>query len=415
MRPILQGQLGSLPSNGAPAQVTFALRPLTNPPGPVDLEISLASDSQANYLWDGPPLRVRLPELGEPQRLARAQVRATGRKPVSAKPGAALEPPLVFEARLQSGPLDVVARGTRSILAPPATDFIGPTNAIALASEYPTNTLKQILTPRAQWRPFPKASDHRAWLALPDAAREDLVQRGEAALAHQFPPLPASLYLEDAQDGNPSRFESVYFARRRLLHQLVLAECVEGKGRFLDGIASALWALCEESSWCLPAHVGVQKAGVGLPNSNEPIVDLFAAQTGVSVAWTLYLVGPELDRVSPRVGARALQEVNRRILNPVLAREFGSLWMGFGVDHSAGRPNNWNPWINASVLTATLVLEKTTHAACNSSTGSSAAWTVSLQPYPKDGGCDEDRLLVARRRQRPGQPGPPVRRHPGRS
>ena len=79
---------------------------------------------------------------------------------------------------------------------------------------------------------------------------------------------------------------------------LVLAECVEGKGRFLDAAADALWAICEESSWCLPAHVSRQQAGVGLPDVEEPTVDLFAGETGVSVAWTLYLLGPELQRVS---------------------------------------------------------------------------------------------------------------------
>jgi hypothetical protein len=385
--PILQGQLSTVPSNGAPAQVTFTLKPLTNAPGPVDLEIRLAPDSQTNYLWDGPPLHVRLPDAGAPQRLARAQVRSSGRKAVSAKPGADLDPPLVFEARLQSGALDVTARGARSILAPTASGYSGPTNAIALAVEYPTNTLSKILLPRDQWRPFPKSSDRRPWLALPEAARQELVQRGEAALAQPVPPLPASLYLEYALDGNRSHFESVYFDRRRLLHQLVLAECAEGKGRFLEGIANALWALCEESSWCLPAHVSVQKAGVGLPDIDEPIVDLFAAQTSVSVAWTLYLVGPELDRVSPRVRARASREVNRRILEPVLARDFG--WMGFGATNRAARPNNWNPWINASVVTAALVLEENEARRVQLVHRVLRSLDQFLQPYPEDGACDE--------------------------
>jgi hypothetical protein len=385
--PILQGRLASVPSNDAPVQVTFNLKPLTNVPGPVKLEIRLAPDSAEDYQWVGAPLAVSVPATGQPAITARASIRTTGHKAITAaKAGDALSPALVFEARVQSGALDVVARGTRSIFAPPGPD-LGPTNAIALADTYPLSRLEKILAPRNQWRPFPTLTDRNDWLALPEAARKALVKHGEQALAQAPPDLPAAIYLEFARNGNRSHYESVYFERRRLLHQLVLAECAEGQGRFLDGIANALWNLCEESSWCIPAHIGAQKAGVGLPDVNESIVDLFAAQTGVSVAWTLYLVGPELDRVSPQVRRRATQEVNRRILTPFLERDFS--WMGFNVTTRAGRPNNWNPWINASVLTASLVLEpdngrraKLVHRVLQS-------LDRFLQPYPQDGSCDE--------------------------
>ena len=167
----------------------------------------------------------------------------------------------------------------------------------------------------------------------------------------------------------------------------MLAECVEAQGRFLDGIANTLWAICEESSWCIPAHIGTQKAGVGLPDVNETIVDLFAAQTAVSVAWTLYLVGPQLDPVSPLVRRRAAQEVDRRILTPYLERDFG--WLGFGATRRDQRPNNWNPWINASVLTAALVVETNDTRRVQLVHRILRSLDRFLQPYPEDGGCDE--------------------------
>ncbi len=45
-----------------------------------------------------------------------------------------------------------------------------------------------------------------------------------------------------------------------MLAKLVLGECMEGQGRFLDDILNGIWTICEETYWGVPAHVGVQKA-----------------------------------------------------------------------------------------------------------------------------------------------------------
>jgi predicted phosphodiesterase len=399
--PSLRGVADQLPSSNAPVRVTFTPQPAVHAPGPVEVEVRIAADCAKDYAWVGEPLRFMLPPAGEAGTPVEARVRATGRSVIAAKPGANLSPPLVFEGRLRSREIDMVARGTRSILSAksPTNAPVAPTNAavappsqepapqIALADSFPPERLKTFLIPRAEYHPFATATNRAAWEKLPEKARLALVQQGEEALAKGIPNLPATLYLQYAREGNRSRYESVYFERRRLLHRLALAECAEAKGRFLDGIGNVLWALCEESTWCIPAHVGAQKAGVGLPDVNEPIVDLFAAQTAVSVAWTLYLVGPELDRVSPRVRRRASQEVQRRILSPVMDRDFG--WMGFGSKSRSSRPNNWNPWINASVLTAALTLEEDEDRRVQLVHRILRSLDRFLQPYPEDGGCDE--------------------------
>src|ERR1019366_10230059 len=82
------------------------------------------------------------------------------------------------------------------------------------------------------------------------------------------------------------------------LQDLVMAECMEGKGRFADEIANGVWLICEESFWGVPAHLGQQKAGVGLPDVAEPIVELFAGETANLLSWTAHLVGPQLTAVS---------------------------------------------------------------------------------------------------------------------
>ena len=134
----------------------------------------------------------------------------------------------------------------------------------------------------------------------------------------------------------------------------------------------------------MPAHIGVQKAGSGLPDTAEPIVDLFAAETSELLAWTVYLLGAQLDAISPLIVPRIAREMQYRILTPLLEREdFG--WMGY----SGARVNNWNPWIVSNWLTSTLLME--TDDARRVASVFKAMQTVDhfIDPYPKDGGCDE--------------------------
>ncbi|MCC7373172.1 MAG: heparinase II/III family protein [Verrucomicrobiales bacterium] len=273
------------------------------------------------------------------------------------------------------------------VLAKPGQVLAG-TGMISLADTFPPKKLAEILTEQPVYRPFPILEFREGWAKLAPATRALLVRNGEKALAEPLPQLPATLYLKYAREGNRSDFEGPYFDRRRRLHDLVLAECVEEKGRFLDAIADNLWSILEESTWCVPAHVGAQRAGVGLPEVSEPIVDLFAAQTGSSVAWTVYLVGSALDRrVSLRMRERAVAEVDRRILTPYLNRDYG--WMGFGAKSRADRPNNWNPWINGNVLTAALLLEPNQDRRIAIVHRALKSLDRFLLPYPEDGGCDE--------------------------
>lgn len=261
------------------------------------------------------------------------------------------------------------------------------TNDISLAAAFPPDLLEQVLLAPGVWKPFPPAADRAGWEKLPAGARSALTSAGEAALSQPIPPLPATLYLGFARDGDRGRYEGPYFDRRRRLHRLVLAECAEFKGRFLDEIANTLWAICEESSWSVPAHIGAQPAGHGLPEVRTPVLDLFAAQTGSSVAWTVYLLSPSLDRVSPRIPTRATHEVQRRILEPFLSRNWG--WLGFSSRNPESRPNNWNPWINGNVLTAALLLEADTDHRVTLVHRVLRSLDRFLQPHPTDGGCDE--------------------------
>lgn len=253
-----------------------------------------------------------------------------------------------------------------------------------LSGAYSLGKLNDIILSVEDWHPFPKASERDGWQKLPDRVRNAHIQQAEKHWNCEWTTPKASVFMEYVRNGNRSRYQRISFGRRTKLAELVLGECMEGKGRFLDDIMNGVWTICEETYWGVPAHVGAQRRGSGLPDVTEPTVDLFAAETAMLLAWTDYLVGEQLDRISPLIRERIHHEVQRRIISVNLERD-DFWWMGFG-----GRVvNNWNPWICSNWLAAVLILEKNNERRLRSIHKILRCLDNFLNPYPRDGGCDE--------------------------
>ncbi len=243
--------------------------------------------------------------------------------------------------------------------------------------------LRQTLLSASQWHPFPRISERAAWCSLPPAIRSAYVHEAETYLHGDWPVLKATEFLEFVRNGNRSGFQNLSAERRHRLATLVLAECIEGKGRFRDDIINGIWTVCEETYWGVPAHVYLQRKGQGLPDVTEPTVDLFSAETGSLLAWTYYLMKDSLDVVSPLVSERIAYEVNRRINAVNLARD-DFWWMGLSRS-----VNNWTPWICSNWLTTVLVLEQDPERRERSVHKILECLDRFLAGYADDGGCDE--------------------------
>lgn len=127
-----------------------------------------------------------------------------------------------------------------------------------LNRNYPLSELKKILISVHDWHPYPASQERDSWKALPEEVRQGLISRGEKYLHYQWPVLPASLFLDFTRTGNRENFQKPRSARREALCGLVLAECAEGKGRFINDIVNGIWAICEESYWGVPVHLSLQ-------------------------------------------------------------------------------------------------------------------------------------------------------------
>ena len=253
--------------------------------------------------------------------------------------------------------------------------------------------LAKTLVSSDDFQPIPAYEDRERWAALDPEIRAYYGALGQQMQGCAWPELPAALYMDFIRNGNRSRFEAPYFVRRRQLYALLVAECVEGAGRLVDDLINGAWAICEESTWVLPAHNNNprNKPVLGDPDKlvdldKRPLnVDLFAAETGSLLSWVVKLLGKRLDAESPILVRRIRREVDERILAPFLERD-DLWWMGLAHEDPV---NNWNPWINSNILAAALNLEKDAarRAALVEKVGRSSQRFLDF--YEPDGGCDE--------------------------
>jgi len=233
--------------------------------------------------------------------------------------------------------------------------------------------------------PAPPGSDRAFWDAVPQELRTRLIAGGEAALLSPWSALTASAYRAFTTTGNRQGYESAYFARRRRINALALAEAVAGNGRYVDALIDGVFLVCEESGWQLPAHNAYERDGprAPLPDPARPVIDLFAAETGAQLAVIASILGDALNAVSPTIVQRIDREIETRIARPYLDRHFW--WMGNDDEPM----NNWTAWCTENVLVSTFA--RPTDQAVRRAVIAEAAYSLDafLKDYGEDGACDE--------------------------
>ena len=234
------------------------------------------------------------------------------------------------------------------------------------------------------WQPCPPTTDRAAWDALPGFDR--WLAAGNESRRAELPALPLSLWRRFTTQGDRAAWEHAYFARRKRVVRLAMAEAMAATGEFLPALADTVWAICEESAWQLPAHNSYIRdtPQLPLPDTSKPIVDLFAAETGALLAMVHRLHGKALDAYAPGLAARLAREVELRVLVPWRTSHFW--WMGNGDEPMC----NWTPWCTQNCLIATALLHphagQRTRAAVKQ-----AAYSLDcfLKDYGVDGCCSE--------------------------
>lgn len=240
------------------------------------------------------------------------------------------------------------------------------------------------------YRPFPPAAERQCYEALPTGLKDQLIHAGEARLHCTYPPIRATDFMDFSRTGNRSRYEAVYFLRRNMLNDLILAECAEHQGRFLDDIINGIYTICEESAWQLPPHNSYfrDQPQYPLPDVTRPLLDLFACETGALLACAAYLLKEELDEVSPFITACIEEALLRRIIRPYL--DFHFWWMGQGSEPMC----NWTVWCTQNVLLTAFLTPWSRDAKASLPLytilqKAAESCDYFLKDYGEDGCCDE--------------------------
>ena len=221
---------------------------------------------------------------------------------------------------------------------------------------------------------LPQADDAFWRDSIPQEMKQSYIEYGEQYQGKAWTALPWTVFAENKITGNRVNYEAICFEKRRHLAALVMAEIMEGRGRFLNSIIDGIGSFCEETWWGIPAHYGKR-----IPLQDIQEVDLFNAETASLIAWTRYMLEKQFDAFSPDLCNSIDREIEHRILKPALAKDYW--WKTAGM--------NWNPWICSNWLACVLICEKDESRKAEAIAQIEKATRAFIDAYPEDGGCDE--------------------------
>lgn len=234
------------------------------------------------------------------------------------------------------------------------------------------------------WRTSHKRNLLAKIAALPDSVKNRLTKTADRYLDYSWPALTASMYLDYNFTGNRSRFQNVQNDRRKALSYLAIGALITGDKKYIPQIANGLWSMLEESTWVLPAHIVLQKAGSGLPDPDETLIDLGSAITAPMIAYIRFMLADQLQEYSPIINKRVDIELRKRMYIPYLERN-DLWWMGF----QGQQVNNWNAWCNTNMAHTALLNEKNADTLAMIMEKVMKSTDIFINQYPDDGGCDE--------------------------
>ncbi|RAV03033.1 heparinase II/III family protein [Paenibacillus sp. YN15] len=191
--------------------------------------------------------------------------------------------------------------------------------------------------------------------------------------------LPFSLFHLFEKQGSRLEFERPYFDRRGRLAGLVFGTLLADADEYLPALEDLIWEICNEFTWCLPAHLeqGLEKV-TAFTHKPEAVIDLFAAETAHSLAETLYLLE---GRLNPWIVHRVRTEIEKRTFRPLYEEPARFRW--------ESQTHNWSAVCAGAAGMALLLLETDKERLAGIIDRLVRTMECYLEGFQPDGGCAE--------------------------
>lgn len=229
---------------------------------------------------------------------------------------------------------------------------------------------------------LPEAYNENKWKEIRESSfyskiREEIINTGEILLKEPISALTYSKFNYFFETGSRKEYQAEYYERRKRLNTFAILSLIYGDKKYIDALQDAIWVICDEFTWVLPAHTTLQ-IPENTHREHRQQIDLFASETGFALSEILNLLG---DKLSPFIAYRIRKEVKERIID--------SFCSPAGLLPWEVNTNNWS-------------------AVCLSSVGAAAMYTIDdnnvlapiigrllsaaecfLSGYEEDGCCTE--------------------------
>ena len=207
----------------------------------------------------------------------------------------------------------------------------------------------------------------------------ETVAEAKRAVSEPVGVLPFSLFHMYEKQGTRLEFERPYFDRRRRLAGLVFTTLLEQTEEYLPALEDLIWEICNEFTWCLPAHLehGLEKVAA-YTHEPESVIDLFAAETAHSLAECLYLLEGKLN---PWIVYRVKKEIEKRTFLPLYEEPARFRW--------ESQTHNWSAVCAGAAGMALLLLETDKERLAGVIDRLVRAMECYLEGFQADGGCAE--------------------------
>lgn len=255
------------------------------------------------------------------------------------------------------------------------------TSSAHLPRKNPHEVRAMLAAGPSDWQPFPQVDDRAGWDAaarrLGSKAVDELTVAGQAAAREDIPLLTASLWRTFLRNGERPPYETPWYQRRRMLADILVAYALAPTGDLLEAMTDLVWAICEETSWCFPAHDHSE-----LPDPRRPVVDLFASLTAVGLAEVVAVAGPDLPAALVQ---RVRCEADQRVITPYRVDDTWK-WLYNGPDD---RASNWAAVCAFGAVGAACYLEEDPAALGTMLCKAARSMEEFLENFDPDGGTSE--------------------------